>query len=123
MIGFDRERDLALLGTSEPIEGHVFSFAEKAPRLGEEVAALGFPLGLPLTVTRGSISGLSRTIPIEGVRRRHLVQTDAAVNPGNSGGPLLLAGTAEVVGLVDLGTTQANAVAFAVSAGGSAPVA
>lgn len=73
-------------------------------------------------MTRGSVSGLGRTIPIDGVKRRNMVQTDAAVNHGNSGGPLLSADTGQVVGLVDLGTTQANGVAFAVSAEVAAPL-
>jgi S1-C subfamily serine protease len=122
VIGLDKDRDLALLRTSVPIDGYDFGFAGRAPRLGEDVAAMGFPLGLPLTVTRGSVSGLGRTVPIEGVKRRRMVQTDAAVNPGNSGGPLLSAETGEVVGLVDLGTNQANSVAFAVSAEVAAPL-
>ena len=122
VIGVDRDRDLALLRTSKPISGHDFGFAGRAPRLGEEVAAIGFPLGLPLTVTKGSVSGFNRVIPISGVRRQHMVQTDAAVNPGNSGGPLLSTDTGRVVGLVDLGTSQANGVAFAVSAEVAAPL-
>ena len=115
VVGFDRTRDLALLRTSQAIGGYRFTLSDHAPELGESVAALGFPLGLPLTVTRGSVSGLNRTIPIEGIRRRRLVQTDAAVNRGNSGGPLLSADSGQVVGLVDLGTTEANGLAFAVS--------
>jgi S1-C subfamily serine protease len=115
VIGADPARDVALVRTSKPIHGHLFELATRAPELGEDVAAIGFPLGLPLTVTRGSVSGSDRTIPIEGIKRRSLIQTDAAVNPGNSGGPLITdSGT--VVGLVDLGTTQANGLAFAVSA-------
>ena len=115
VIGADQPRDLALLKTSSPIIGHVFRLAPRSPQLGEAVAAFGFPLGLPLTVTRGSVSGLDRAIPIDGVTRHRLVQTDAAVNHGNSGGPLLAADTGDVVGLVDLGTTLANGLAFAVS--------
>lgn len=53
--------------------------------MGQEVYAIGNPFGLERTVTKG-IVGAFRTI--EGV---HLVQTDAAINKGNSGGPLLLA--------------------------------
>ena len=116
VVGVDPSRDLALLRTPGPISGHVFQLATRSPALGEAVAAFGFPLGLPLTVTRGSVSGLDRAIPIGGVTRHRLVQTDAAVNPGNSGGPLLATDTGDVVGLVDLGTTAANGLAFAVSA-------
>jgi hypothetical protein len=114
VIGFDPARDLALLKTAKPINGYVFKLADRAPRLGEEVAALGFPLALPLTVTKGSVSGLGRTIPIANVERRQLVQTDAALNPGNSGGPLLATDTGEVVGLVDIGSNF-NGISFAVS--------
>jgi hypothetical protein len=115
VIGADAARDVALVRTDKPIPGHLYTLSTRAPQLGEDVAAIGFPLGLPLTVTRGSVSGSDRTIPIEGISRRSLVQTDAAVNPGNSGGPLVT-DTGTVVGLVDLGTSQANGLAFAVSA-------
>jgi S1-C subfamily serine protease len=122
VIGSDRDRDLALLRTKKAITGYDFGFAGKAPRLGEDVAAIGFPLGLPLTVTKGSVSGLGRAIPIDGLKRRNMVQTDAAVNHGNSGGPLLSTETGEVVGLVDLGSTAASGIAFAVSANVAAPL-
>jgi hypothetical protein len=122
VIGSDPARDLALLRTTRPIAGYKFVFADRAPALGEDVIALGFPFGLPLTVTKGSVSGLGRTIPIADVKRRQLVQTDAAVNPGNSGGPLLATDSGSVVGLVDLGTTRANGIAFAVSAAVASPL-
>src|SRR6266536_551215 len=80
-------------------------FSSHAPSLGEDVIAVGYPLGLPLTVTKGAVSGLKRTIPIQGVRRLRLIQTDAAVNPGNSGGPLISTATGEMIGLIDLGST------------------
>lgn len=116
VIGQDRERDIALLRADHVLDGHQFQLLSRSPRLGQEVAAMGFPLGLPLSVSRGSVSGMKRSIPIEGITRRRLVQTDAAVNQGNSGGPLLTSDTGQVVGLVDLGTTEANGIAFAVSA-------
>jgi len=113
---------VALLQSSKPISGYRFQLADRAPQLGEDAIALGFPLGLPLTVTKGSVSGLDRSIPIASVRRRQLVQTDAALNPGNSGGPLLATDTGQVIGLVDLGTNQANGISFAVSAGVAGPL-
>jgi len=122
VIGSDAARDLALLRTARPLSGSYLKLASRPPRLGEEVVALGYPLGLPLSVTRGLVSGTDRTIPIEGVNRRRLVQTDAAVNFGNSGGPLISAESGEVVGIVDLGTTEANGIAFAVSAEVAAPL-
>jgi len=122
VVGEDRVRDLALLRTSVPVKGYRFALADRAPRLGEDVAALGYPLGLPFSVTRGSVSGSDRSIPIDGVTRRRLIQTDAAVSPGNSGGPLLVPGSKEVVGLVDLDATVADGIAFAVSAEVAGPL-
>jgi len=121
VIGEDPARDLALLETKEPLSGYRFKLASRSPRLAEQVVALGFPFGLPLTVTQGSVSGLGRSIPIENVTRRELVQTDAALNPGNSGGPLLATDTGQVIGLVDLGT-EANGTSFAVSAKVAGPL-
>ena len=116
VIGRDRDRDLALLKAQPDLTGHQFVLGTRTPRLAESVVVVGYPAGLPLSVTRGTISGLNRTIRINGVRRRGLVQTDAAVNHGNSGGPLLSLETGEVLGLVDIGSTQLNGIAFAVSA-------
>jgi serine protease Do len=90
VIGADGARDLALLKTNTAISGHRFQISTTTPRLGDSVAAIGYPLGLPLSVTKGTVSGLGRMIPIHRVKRRGLIQTDAAVNPGNSGGPVLL---------------------------------
>jgi hypothetical protein len=116
VVGADPDRDLALLRSDVPIQGHIFEIAARAPRIGQDVAVLGFPLGLPLSVTRGSVSGTNRTIDIDGVARKRLVQTDAGVNPGNSGGPLLETRTGRVVGLVVIGGTgDVNDIAFAVS--------
>lgn len=116
VVGADRDRDIALLRSDTPIQGHVFEIAARAPKTGQDVAVLGYPLGLPLSVTRGSVSGTNRTIDIDGVARKRLVQTDAAVNPGNSGGPLLATRTGRVVGVVVIGGTgEVNDIAFAVS--------
>jgi S1-C subfamily serine protease len=116
VIGEDPARDIALVRSDHAIKGFHFTLAGRLPRLGEDVVAIGFPLGLPLTPTRGVVTGLHRAVPFAGILRRRLLQTDAAVNPGNSGGPLLSLETGEVVGLVDLLETDANGVAYAVSA-------
>jgi S1-C subfamily serine protease len=122
VIGDDPARDLALLQTNAPIRGYHFTLANRSPQLAESVVAMGFPFGLPLTVTQGSVSGLGRSIPIDNVKRRQLVQTDAAVNPGNSGGPLLATDSGDVIGLVDLGSTAANGTSFAVSSSVAGPL-
>jgi S1-C subfamily serine protease len=116
VIGEDPARDVALVQTSKPLSGYIFHFSSSAPDLGDSVAAEGFPLGLPFTPTEGTVTGTDRTIPIDGIERRELIQTDAALNPGDSGGPLLSLSTGRVDGLVDAGVTDANGISFAVSA-------
>ena len=99
IVGVDVESDLALLRVDEPFSGHVFRFAEGPPAIGEDVAALGFPLRADLTFASGRVSGLDRELDRGAHVLDHLVQTDAAINPGNSGGPLLRA-DGQVVGVV-----------------------
>lgn len=99
VLGMDEPADLALLRISRPVDGHVFTFVATPPQLGEEVAALGFPLDADLTFTAGRVSGLNRQQTIGSRTVTNLVQTDAAINPGNSGGPLLTL-EGEVAGVV-----------------------
>jgi hypothetical protein len=115
VIGIDTARDLALVRASSAFNGHVFTLSPDPPGVGTPVGAIGFPEGLPVTFTAGSVSGLDRTIQIDSVDRTGLLQTDAAVNPGNSGGPLLTV-DGDVVGLVDAGAADLHGISFAVSA-------
>jgi S1-C subfamily serine protease len=67
-------------------------FAEELPQVGELAVAIGNPLGFESTVTAGIVSGLHRSIPAGGLQAQSLVdliQTDAAISPGNSGGALV----------------------------------
>ena len=113
VVGYDRNRDMALVLTSAPLPGTPLRLAAQAPAVGDPVIALGFPLDLPFTATQGSVSGLNRTIPIAGINRRQMIQTDAAINPGNSGGPLFnLAG--EVVGVTNMKITFGEGLGFAI---------
>ncbi len=57
--------------------------------VGDQVLAIGSPFGLDQTVSQGIVSSMRKTMMIEGVTHRNLIQTDAAINQGNSGGPLV----------------------------------
>ena len=114
VIGIDGDRDLALIKASAPFGGHIFTLADTMPQVGTPIGAIGYPKGLPISFTQGSVSGVDRSIPIEGITRRGMLQTDAALNPGNSGGPLITV-TGDVVGLVDAGQSDANGISYAVA--------
>lgn len=87
------------------------------PMAGQEVLALGSPRGLANTVTRGIVSAVRRsgsdlkTVSPEGST---VIQTDAAVNPGNSGGPLVNS-EGEVIGIVTFQKTASQGLNFAIS--------
>ena len=85
----------------EQVKKHALDALSAADQLieaGEEVIAIGCPFSLEQTVTHGIISDTKRTVDIDGRRYVDLIQTDAAINTGNSGGALInLSG--EVVGV------------------------
>ncbi len=121
VLGVNEATDVALIRAATPFPGHVFSLARIEPPVGTVVGVIGYPEGGPVSFSQGTISGLNRTVNVEGQARTGLVQTDAALNPGNSGGPvLLLNGT--VVGLVDAGNSSAQGIGYAVPATSAAPL-
>jgi S1-C subfamily serine protease len=99
----DPGNDIAVLQASRPPEVLVPATlgSATAMRVGDEAYAVGNPLGLAGSLSSGVISGLDRSFTVEETDRRleGLIQFDAAVNPGNSGGPLLNR-AGQVVGIV-----------------------
>jgi len=92
VVGKDPANDLAVIKADLPADSLVPAELGDSSniRVGQPVIAIGNPFGLEGTLTSGIISGLGRTLPSarSGKPLRGLIQTDAAVNPGNSGGPL-----------------------------------
>ena len=82
-------------------------------RIGDQAFAVGNPLGLAASLSAGVISGLDRTVPLRanGQVLTGLIQFDAAVNPGSSGGPLLNR-AGQVVGIVTALANPANQGSF-----------
>jgi len=104
--------DLAVLHVSKAKAGQpVLPLGSSTDvRAGQEIVAIGSPMGLQNTVTRGIVSSLRR------VGQVTLIQTDAAINPGNSGGPLLdHSGRVVAVATMKL-TGQAESLGFGVAA-------
>jgi S1-C subfamily serine protease len=105
-----RQFDLAVLKVpGAPAPATIPLGSAKNIRVGQEVIAIGSPLGtLQNTVTRGIVSAVRRS------GNATLVQTDAAVNPGNSGGPLLDR-TGAVIGITTMGYADRQGLNFAVA--------
>jgi S1-C subfamily serine protease len=102
VVGNDPETDVAVVRIAPP-DGQRLPTAKLGDsdrlRVGQLVVAIGSPAGLQSTVTAGIISALHRTLPgYAGRLIEDIVQTDAAVNPGNSGGPLVNS-SGEVIGI------------------------
>jgi putative serine protease PepD len=92
LVGTDASTDVAVIKVSvDAAQLHPLSFASSAGvQVGQEVAAIGSPFGLPESMSSGIISALDRTITApNNYSISGAIQTDAAINHGNSGGPLL----------------------------------
>ena len=115
LVGADARTDLAVV-RADATELPALRLAERRLRVGELVVAIGNPLGFERSVSLGVVSALHRNLAApQGEVLEGLVQTDAAVNPGNSGGPLLDAGGA-VVGVTTAMLPWARGIGFAVPA-------
>lgn len=90
LIKLDEATDLALLkvNAGRALTAAVLGDSDRID-LASPVVAIGSPFGLDQTVSQGIISGTRKALTIEGVVHQNLLQTDAAVNQGNSGGPLV----------------------------------
>lgn len=122
LVSFVRSEDLALLKMSPPDRR---SGEASVPPVrmgtsvdlmeGERVVAIGSPYGQTHTVSTGIISGLHRdvNVPNEGLHFRDLIQTDASINFGNSGGPLLNI-RGELIGINTAMNRQAENIGFAI---------
>ncbi|GFK92293.1 Magetosome protein mamE-Nter [Fundidesulfovibrio magnetotacticus] len=90
VVGIDSTCDLALLKVrANKMFAAVPLGNSDAVNVGDIVFAVGNPFGFTGTVTMGIVSSASRQVTIQGVRYPDLIQTDAAINDGNNGGPLI----------------------------------
>jgi len=114
LVGQDRRLDLAVLKLDEA--GH-YPFLKPGRSddlmLGEQVIAIGNPLGLGHSITTGIVSSIQRRIKVSESLSSVFIQTDALINPGNSGGPLINI-NGELIGINTAIARQAQEIGFSI---------
>ncbi|GBF78069.1 hypothetical protein PA598K_06672 [Paenibacillus sp. 598K] len=118
VLGKSAEHDLAVIKIDSKQDFPILKMGDSnAINVGDWVVAIGNPAGFENTVTVGVISAKEREIPINdnnGQRQyRHLLQTDASINSGNSGGPLINL-NGEVIGMNTAKSSEAQGIGFAI---------
>jgi S1-C subfamily serine protease len=117
LVGADPIFDLAILRISKPSQGSLPAAQlgdSNRLRVGEDALAIGNPLGLEQTLTRGTVSAINRVLPPTfSAFQEPLIQIDTPINPGNSGGPLLNS-CGEVVGITTAVVPDAQSIGFAI---------
>lgn len=113
VIAADPELDMALLKIEDKKDFPFLAVKKKTVRVGERAIVIGNPYGLSSSVTTGVISALGRNLRINNKIYANLIQTDAAINPGSSGGALLDS-DGHLIGIVTAIYEEGKGIGFAI---------
>ncbi|WP_138493355.1 S1C family serine protease [Paenibacillus pinistramenti] len=115
VIGIGTDTDIAVVRVPELKKLDPLPVAENyKAEIGDEILALGSPLGLENTATTGIISGLGRSFDIDPYTYTNLYQISAPITHGNSGGPLVSTETGEVLGINSAAATEDSGIGFSI---------
>lgn len=113
IVGSGETTDIAVIRVPQLINNTSMNISSSSLTVGDEIIAVGSPLGFQNSVSIGIISGLNRSFEVDGFNYEDVYQISANITNGNSGGPLIHRATGEVVGINSAGITDSD-IAFSI---------
>ncbi|GIO27099.1 trypsin-like peptidase domain-containing protein [Ornithinibacillus bavariensis] len=115
VIGYSNETDVAVIQVPDLVGIHPFALElTDTSKIGEEIIALGSPLGLENTATMGYITGKNRNFVIDPYVYENLYQISAPISPGSSGGPLISKETEKIIAINSAESIEEASIGFSI---------
>ncbi|MDG5786019.1 trypsin-like peptidase domain-containing protein [Evansella sp. AB-P1] len=115
IIGYSNETDIAVVNVPELVGTNALTLeTSESVMVGEEVIALGSPLGFENTATMGYVTGIDRNFVIDSYIYENLYQISAPISPGSSGGPLLAKNTEKIIAINSAQNIDDTSIGFSI---------